>query len=197
MTDWQNQVTESLRRFEVESQNFILSVRESNTYWNLMSRRLGEVFTGRRQETSAENHATGSYNILLQLVGGLGQKGVGVSKGMTRSLLAFMRELNNIEAKSIESGLGKAEAARRATLAAPFVPLTMYFAPFLAYLCGKPGRNSDHSSGICIGRARASDVYQAPYMAMSFGSFRITRSSVRAALPRGMYKGKRADEAPG
>ena len=133
MADWQKQVTESLRRFEAESQNFILSVRESNTYWNLMSGRLGEVFTGRRQDTPAEINAAGSYKRMLMLVDGLGQKGVGVSKGMTSSLLAFMHELNNIEAKSIESGLAKADAARRAALAAPFVPLTMYFAPFLAY----------------------------------------------------------------
>ena len=132
--DWRAQVTESLRRFEVESQDFIVSVRQSNTYWNMMTGRLGEVFTGRRQATPPEINAAGAYRRLLTLIEGLGAKGSGVSVAMRGKLFDFMHELNNIEAKAIESGLAKAEAAQQAAMSAPFVPLTMYFAPYVAFV---------------------------------------------------------------
>jgi hypothetical protein len=132
--DWRTRVTETLRRFEVESRDFMVSVRQSNTYWNMMSGRLGEVFTGRRQATPAEINAEGAYKRLLGLIDALGARGSGVSTGLRAKLFEFMQELNNIEARAIESGLAKANAAQSAALAAPFVPLTMYFAPYAAYL---------------------------------------------------------------
>lgn len=131
-TAWRAQVTETLRRFEVESRDFMVSVRHANTYWNLMSGRLGEVFTGRRRETPAEINAQGAYKRLLSLVDALGAKGSGVSGEMRGKLYAFMQDLNNIEAKAIESGLAKADAAYNAAVTAPFVPLTMYLAPYFA-----------------------------------------------------------------
>ena len=135
---WESGIQDSLRRFSRDTDEFIRASRESATYWNLMTGRLIEIFGGERGHqgrTAPENAAAESMKRLLQVRNNLVQRR-GVGPGLARALNDTMQTLNQIEAQQLEAGLKKLKAAERAAIAAPFIPVVIYAAPYAGGLVG-------------------------------------------------------------
>jgi hypothetical protein len=135
---WEAGVRESLRRFSVDVDQFIASTRAAATYWNLMTGRLIEMFGGDRGlegRTAPEIAAAEAMRRLIQMRNDLANRR-GVAASLTLALNDTMSILNQIEMQQLDAGLRKLKAAERAAIAAPFIPLVIYAAPYAGGLVG-------------------------------------------------------------
>jgi hypothetical protein len=136
--DWEAGVRESLRRFSVDVDEFIASTLAAATYWNLTTGRLIELFGGERGHggrTAPEIAAAEAMKRMTQMRNDLANRR-GVAASLTGALNETMSILNQIEMQQLEAGLKKLKAAERAAIAAPFIPVVIYAAPYAGGLVG-------------------------------------------------------------
>jgi len=129
---WDEVVRRNLKYLETETERFIKATKEASSYSNLMRGRIIEWFGGERGhqgKTAPEIEAEGAYKILLQATAKLSGE-LGTGKEMRERMFAMRRSLLEIESEQLKAGLEKLKAAERAAIAAPFVPVLIWAAPY-------------------------------------------------------------------
>ncbi|NDE14605.1 hypothetical protein EBZ80_06710 [bacterium] len=128
---WETNVKTNLAQFGRELQSFLRQTGNLASYTSLMqgsaSWILGE---GSDAGSPAGIGISGAYNAANKIRNNL--ECLGVPFQMRQELRNMMAAANDIEQRNIQSGLTKLRAAENAAYAAPFIPLTMYSAPFIA-----------------------------------------------------------------
>ena len=135
-TEWEQRVKERLKSIEREADTFVRASKEANTYSNRMQGRILEWFgveRGVNGQTAPEIAMESSYKALLSNINTLRDQ-FGVGRDMSAKLLALMQTLNNIDLKNIEVGIQKLNNATYAAIAAPFIPVIIWAAPYAGAL---------------------------------------------------------------
>jgi hypothetical protein len=135
-TEWEQRVKERLKSIEREADTFVRASKEANTYSNRMQGRILEWFgveRGVNGQTAPEIAMESSYKALLSHINTLRDQ-FGVGRDMSAKLLALMQTLNNIDLKNIEVGIQKLNNATYAAIAAPFIPVIIWAAPYAGAL---------------------------------------------------------------
>ena len=136
--EWSAIVNRDLAALERETKDFIRYAKESATYWNLMSGRLVVLFGGERGhkgKTAPEIGAESAYKAMLVYLNRLYYTH-GVGGKLRPAILDMIKIANVIEAQELQAGIAKLNAARNAAIAAPFVPLVIWAAPYAGGLIG-------------------------------------------------------------
>ncbi len=135
---WTSTVEQDLKILERETKDFIRYAKESATYWNLMSGRLAVIFGGERGhkgKTAPEIGAEGAYKAMLLYLNRLNYTH-GVGGKLRPAVIDMIKVANLIEAQELQAGIKKLDAARNAAIAAPFVPIAIWAAPYAGGLIG-------------------------------------------------------------
>lgn len=136
--EWTTAVEADLGKMERETKDFIRYAKESATYWNLMSGRLVVLFGGERGykgKTAPEISAESAYKTMLYYLNRLSNN-LGVGGKLRPKILEMLKVANAIEAQELQAGIAKLNAARNAAIAAPFVPIAIWAAPYAGGLIG-------------------------------------------------------------
>lgn len=123
-------VQELLSQFSADTQDFMQASRRASTYWNMMQGRALELFgveRGYQGKTAPEIEKDGAFAGMESAVEGLSY--LGVPGELKSALYDAMEQANQIDSKNLNQGLQKLDLARKAAIAAPFIPLAMAAAP--------------------------------------------------------------------
>lgn len=133
---WERRVKEKLKSIEREAEAFMRASKETNSYSNRMKGRVLEWFgieRGHNGKTAPEIEMESTYKALLVHIKSL-REHYGVGKDMRDKLFALMTTLNNIDLQNIKVGIQKLNTAMAAAIAAPFVPIVIWAAPYAGAL---------------------------------------------------------------
>ncbi len=124
---YRKDIKEDLRQFEKDTAEFLASAREAASYSNLMKGALrgGRGHAGKTAPEIAEEAA---YQRMNDTVNRL-SRDYGVDREMRSALLETMKHANSLQSAYLDEGVAKLELAKKAAIAAPFVPLAMAAAP--------------------------------------------------------------------
>jgi len=131
--DWTKGVRARLANISRESESFVRSSKAATTYSNMMKGRILEWFgveRGHQGKTAPEIEMEGAYRAMLAHIRAL-REDFGVQSDMRAKLLTMMQTLNQIELQHLNEGLKKLDKAQAAAIAAPFVPIIMWAAPYV------------------------------------------------------------------
>lgn len=129
--EWESKVKAGIQKLDQEIKTFVSASKDAATYWNMMSGRIVELLGGERGhsgKSAPEIAAEGAYKSMLYWVNHV--RKLGVSKDMRLALADMVRTANDIEMKQLSTGLAKLNAARNAAIAAPFIPVVIWAAPY-------------------------------------------------------------------
>ncbi len=135
---WEAAVKRHLAVIAEQTERFIKSTKEASRYSNLMQGRILEWFGGERGlkgNTSAEIDVSDSYKIILSESLSLNTP-LGVGPELRKQILELRKSLLEIESKNISEGLQRLDSATAAAIAAPFIPLVIWSAPFAGAAMG-------------------------------------------------------------
>lgn len=136
-SEWNEKVERWLASFSRESETFVRATRHANTYGNLTKGRLVEILGGERGvqgKTAPEIEAAGAYKIITSSINQLLSLGVGPL--LQKQLRDTQKILLNLEGEAIQEGLTKLDMAKKAAIAAPFIPVAIFAAPYAGSLLG-------------------------------------------------------------
>lgn len=131
-SDWDRRVRDRLQSIERDAESFMRSSKEASSYSNQMKGRILEWFGGERGykgKTAPEIDMESSYKGLLANIKSL-REHYGVRKDMRDKLFTLMNTLNDIDLQNINDGMQKLNTAMVAAIAAPFVPVVIWAAPY-------------------------------------------------------------------
>jgi hypothetical protein len=178
-THWDSVVQRKLKLVASDTERFIKATKEASSYSNLMRGRIIEWFGGERGhqgKTASEIDAESAYKSLLSATSDLtGYLGTGPQ--MRTQMAQLKQQLLAIESANLQEGLRKLDAAQRAAIAAPFVPVLIWAAPYAGTLMAP-------SWGAVIGNASATLALMP--MAFAAGSSAIS-ATVRTATLGGDF----------
>ena len=155
-------VLRELNTFSRDTEEFMKFSKETASYQNLMKGRLPEMLgfeRGDKGQTAPEISREANYKAMLQ--GRERLKELGVPKEKIRQINEAIKYANELDKANIEGGIEKLELARKAAIAAPFIPLAMAAAPLAGGL---------YSTSMATVAANASGTLALMPMAFAAGS---------------------------